>query len=70
MSEYDFEIKHSKGKENKVADALSRNAIPHCSTAFSSYKTNLEGLIKEAAKNDEEYLRLKNNWKQMTREEI
>ena len=26
LSEYDFEIQHIKGKENKVADALSRNA--------------------------------------------
>ena len=59
MSEYDFEIKHSKGKENKMANALSRNAIPHCSAAFSSYKTNLEGLIKDVAKNDKEYLNIK-----------
>ena len=57
LSEYDFEIKHIKDKENKVADALSRNAIPLCSAAFSSYKTNLEDLIKEADKNDKEYLR-------------
>ena len=27
LSEYHFEIKHIKGKENKVVDALSRNAI-------------------------------------------
>ena len=59
LSEYDFEIKHIKGKENKMADALSRNSIPHCSAAFSSYKTNLKHLIKEAAKNDEEYLKIK-----------
>ena len=26
LSEYYFEIEHIKGKENKVADALSRNA--------------------------------------------
>ena len=39
--------------------ALSRNSIPYCSSAFNSYKTNLEGLIKEAAKNDEEYLKIK-----------
>ena len=59
LSEYDFESKHIKGKQNKVVDALSRNAIPHCSAAFSSYKTNLESLIKEATKNDEEYLKTK-----------
>ena len=27
LSEYDFEIEHIKGKENKVVDALSRNAV-------------------------------------------
>ena len=27
---YDFEIKHIKGKENKVADTMSRNVIPRC----------------------------------------
>ena len=59
LSEYDFEIKQINGKENKVVDALSRNAIPLCSAAFNSYKTNLEYLIKEAAKNDEEYLKIK-----------
>ena len=26
MSEFDMDIKHIKGKENKIADALSRNA--------------------------------------------
>ena len=59
LSEYGFEIKQIKGMENKVADALIRNAIPHCSAAISSYKTNLEDSIKEAMKNDEEYLKVK-----------
>ena len=59
LSKYNFEIKHIKGKENKVADALSRNAIPHCSASFSNYKTNLEDLIKEVAKNVEKYLNVK-----------
>ena len=39
LSEYDFEIKHIKGKENKVADALSRNARMNFIAAISSYKT-------------------------------
>ena len=34
LSEYDFEIKHIKRKENKVVDALSRHAI----YANNSYK--------------------------------
>jgi len=39
LSEYDFKIKHIKGKENKVADALSRNAILG---AINTYKSDLE----------------------------
>ena len=27
LGEYDFKIKHIKGKENQVDDALSRNAV-------------------------------------------
>ena len=39
LSEYDFDIKHIKGKENKVADTLSQNAITNFMAAISSYKT-------------------------------
>ena len=42
LSEYDFEIQHIKGKENKVADALSRNAKMNFIVATSTYTTNLE----------------------------
>jgi len=37
LSEYDFEIKHIKGKENKVVNALSRNNLNVLAT-ISSYK--------------------------------
>jgi len=56
LSEYDFEIKHIKGKENKVADALSRNAILD---ATSTYKTDLEEKIKERERYDVNYQKLK-----------
>jgi len=56
LSEYDFEIKHIKGKENKVADALSRNAILG---AVSTYKTNLEEQIKEREGSVVNYKKLK-----------
>ena len=40
LSEYDFEIKHIKGKENKVVDALRRNGRMNFIDAISSYKQN------------------------------
>jgi len=58
LSEYEFEIKHIKGKENKVADALSRHANLLYMAAYSSYETNLEEQIKSAAKKDEKYQEL------------
>ena len=46
-SEYDFEIKHIKRKENKVVDALSRNAVIIFVAAISSYKTELDDKLEE-----------------------
>ena len=42
LSEYDFEIQQIKGKENKVADALSRNAKLSFTASISTYTTDLE----------------------------
>ena len=42
LSEYDFEIQHIKGKQNKVADALSRNEKLNFTVTISTYKTDLE----------------------------
>ena len=42
LSEYDFEIQHIKGKENKVVDALSRNEKLNFTVAISTYKMDLE----------------------------
>ena len=36
LSEFDMDIKHIKGKENKVADALSRNACQNINSIGSS----------------------------------
>ena len=47
LREYDFEIKHIKGKENKVADALTRNAITSFIVSISSYKTELDDKLEE-----------------------
>ena len=52
LSEYDFEIKHIKGKEKKVPDPLSC----HTNLLFvsSSYESNLENHILSAANCDKE----------------
>jgi hypothetical protein len=46
LCEYDFDIKHIKGKENKVADALSMRVH---ATTISIYQTDIKGIILEAA---------------------
>jgi hypothetical protein len=49
LCEYDFDIKHIKGKENKVADALSRRVHELHATTISMYRTDIKGRILEAA---------------------
>ena len=57
LSEYDFEIQHIKVKENKVADALSRNAKLNFTAAISTYTTDLEEQLKAGIEQDENYLK-------------
>ena len=52
LREYDFEIQHIKGKENKVADALSRNAKLNFTTAISTYNSDLIEQLTESIKSD------------------
>ena len=58
LSEYDFEIQHIKGKENKVDDALSRNAKLNFTAAISTYKTDLEEQIEDGIEQDENYQKI------------
>ena len=58
LSEYDFEIQHIKGKENKVADALSRNVKLNFTAASSTYTIDLEELLEAGIKQDENYQKL------------
>jgi hypothetical protein len=55
LSEYDFDIKHIKGKENKVVDALSRRVHELHATTISMYQSDLKHIILEAAKLDLQY---------------
>ena len=56
--EYDFEIQHIKGKENKVVDALSRNARLNFATAINTYVSDSDEQLKEGVKQDEIYQKL------------
>jgi hypothetical protein len=58
LSEYDFDIKHIKGKENKVANALSRRVHEFHSTFISMYQSYLKERILEAANLDLHYKEL------------
>ena len=58
LSEYDFEIQHIKGKENKVTHALSRNARMNFAAVISTYTTDLEEQLKVGLEQDEIYQKL------------
>jgi hypothetical protein len=58
LSEYDFGIKHIKGKENKVVDALSRRVHELHATTISMYQTDLKGKHFEAGKLYLQYMEL------------
>ena len=58
LSEYDFEIQHIKGKENKVANTLSRNTKLNFTTAINTYVSHLNEQVKEGVKQDEIYQKL------------
>jgi hypothetical protein len=58
VSEYDFDIKHIKGKENKVADALSRKVHELHAIAISMYQTDIKIKIMKAANANLQYREL------------
>ena len=56
LSEYDLDIKHIKGRENKVADALSRRVHEMHPTTISMYSLDLKSRILEAATADQHFV--------------
>jgi hypothetical protein len=55
LCEYNFEIKHIKGKKNKVVDALNRRVHELLATTISMYWTDIKRRILEAANADLQY---------------
>jgi hypothetical protein len=58
LSEYDFDIKNIKGKENKVVDALSIRVHELHSTTIIMYPSDLKEKILEAEKSDLQYMEI------------
>ena len=59
LSEYDFDIKHIKGKQNKVSDALNRRVHEIHSATISMWKSDLQNKILKDEKSNQMYLELK-----------
>jgi hypothetical protein len=55
LCEYDIDIKHIKGKKNKVVDALSRRVHELHATTIIMYQTDIKGRISEAINTDLQY---------------
>jgi hypothetical protein len=64
LCEYDFDIKHIKGKDKKVAEALSRRVHELHATTISIYQTDIKSRILEAANADLQYMELLANLQQ------
>ena len=63
LYEYDFDIKHIKGKENKVEDVLSRNThVMHVAT-INTRTSNLKDNIIEGSVKNEIYQQVKEGLK-------
>jgi hypothetical protein len=64
LYEYDFDIKHIKGNENKVADALNKRVHELHTKAIILYQSYFKDRIVEAAKVDLQYIELVTKLKQ------
>jgi hypothetical protein len=53
LSEFDFEIKHIKGKENRVVDALSRSMKVIHLVVVSTCESDIKERVKSAQAVDE-----------------
>ena len=67
LSEFDFEVKHIKGKENKVDDALSRRTHGIYEINMSQLESHLRNRIKTTSIHDIEYMNL---WNKLLKDEV
>jgi hypothetical protein len=74
LSEFDFKVRHIKGKENKVEYALSRIIHGLFEINISRAERDIEKRINVASNNDEKYLKtvtdLKNNVENLDRTDM
>ena len=70
LSEYDFKIQHIKGKENKVVDALSRNARLNFAIVINTYTIDLDEQLKAGIEQDEIYQNLQAKTKENPTESL
>ena len=68
LYEFDFEIKHIKGKENKVADALNRRVQEMHVESISIYQSDLRQEIINRNAEDEMYAQIKDKLQQQSLE--
>jgi hypothetical protein len=59
LSDYDFDIKHIKGKENKVVHTLSRGMHLMYSTTICMHQLDLKRIILDVDVIDQHYLQVK-----------
>lgn len=64
LSDFGFKIKHIKGKESKIVDALSKSMHHIHMTTIGNYDSNLKKQVKESLNNDEFYKKIVGNLKQ------
>jgi hypothetical protein len=62
--EYNFDIKHIKGKENKVVDALSKRVHEMHATTIIMYQSNLKDIILEASKSYLQHMEIRTKLQQ------
>jgi hypothetical protein len=58
LSEYDFEIKHVKGKENQVVDGLSKRSHEFHIPSINMYLEYLKDKIIATTNTDQNYLKI------------